>query len=62
MTDGSPVLGSVQCGLKLAKLWIIVDTLESMTCQVAREVCTGMLRNGTGLWIVLQVEEETNLE
>ena len=33
--DGSPVLGSVQCGLNLAKLRIIVDTLESMTCQVA---------------------------
>ena len=33
--DGSPVPGSVQCGLNLAKLWIIVDTPESMTCQVA---------------------------
>ena len=33
--DGGPVPGSVQCGLKLAKLRIIVDTLESMTCQVA---------------------------
>ena len=30
--DGSPVLGSVQCGLNLAKLWIIVDTPESMIC------------------------------
>ena len=33
--DGNPVPGSVQCGLNLAKLRIIVDTLESMTCQVA---------------------------
>ena len=33
--DGNPVLGSVQCGLNLAKLRIIVDTPESMTCQVA---------------------------
>ena len=33
--DGGLVPGSVQCGLKLAKLQIIVDTPESMTCQVA---------------------------
>ena len=33
--DGSPVPGSVQCGLNLAKLRIIVDTPESMMCQVA---------------------------
>ena len=33
--DGSPVPGSVQCGLNLAKLWITVDTPESMMCQVA---------------------------
>ena len=33
--DGNPVLGSVQCGLNLAQLRIIVDTPESMTCQVA---------------------------
>ena len=51
--DGNPVPGSVQCGLNLAKLRIVVDTLESMTCQVAREVCTGALRNGTGLRIEL---------
>ena len=31
-------------------------------CQVAREVCTGALRNGTGLRIELWVEEETDLE
>ena len=33
--DRNPVPGSVQCGLNLANLWIIVDTPESMTCQVA---------------------------
>ena len=33
--DGNPVPGSVQCGLNMAKLRIIVDTPESMTCQVA---------------------------
>ena len=60
--DGNPVPGSVQCGLNLAKLRIIVDTPESMTCQVAREVCTGALRNGTGLRIELRVEEEPNPE
>ena len=37
--DGGPVLGSMQCGLNLAKLQIIVDTPESMTCQVACEKC-----------------------
>ena len=41
--DGNPVPGSVQCGLNLAKLWIIIDTPESMMCQVAREVHTGAL-------------------
>ena len=41
--DGNPVPGSVQCGLNLAKLQIIVDTPESMMCQVAREVRTGAL-------------------
>ena len=51
--DRNPVPGSVQCGLNFAKLWIIVDTPESMTCQVAREVRTGTLRNGTGLRIEL---------
>ena len=33
--DRNPVPGSVQCGLNMAKLQIIVDTPESMTCQVA---------------------------
>ena len=51
--DRNPVPGSVQCGLNLAKLRIIVDTPESMTCQVAREVHTGALWNGTGLRIEL---------
>ena len=60
--DGNPVPGSVQCGLNLAKLQIIVDTLESMTCQVAREVRTGTLQNGTGLRIELRVEEEPDPE
>ena len=60
--DRNPVLGSVQCGLNLAKLRIIVDTPESMTCQVAREVHTGTLRNGTGLRIELRVEEEPDPE
>ena len=60
--DGGPVPGSVQCGLNLAKLRIIVDTPESMPCQVAREVRMGALHNGTGLRIELWVEEETNLE
>ena len=60
--DGGPVPGSVQCGLNLAKLRITVDTPESMTCQVAWEVRTGTLCNGTGLRIELWVEEETNPE
>ena len=33
--DGDPVLGCMQYGLNLAKLWIIVDTPESMMCQIA---------------------------
>ena len=60
--DGNPVPGSVQCGLSLAKLQIIVDTPESMTCQVAQEVHTGALRNGTDLRIELPVEEEPDPE
>ena len=51
--DGNLVPSNVQCGLNLAKLRIIVDTLESMTCQVAQEVRTSTLRNGTGLRIEL---------
>ena len=39
-----------------------IDTPESMTCQVAWEVCTGTLCNGTGLRIELWVEEETDPE
>ena len=54
--------GSVQCGLNLATLCIIVDTPESMTCQVAQEVQMGALRNGTSLRIELRVEEETDSE
>ena len=60
--DEGPVPGCVMCGLNLAKLWIIADTPESMTHQVAREVHMGTLRNGTGLRIELQVEEDPNLE
>ena len=60
--DGNPVPGSMQCGLSLAKLWIIVDTPESMTCQVAQEVRTGALHNGTNLRIELGVEEEPDSE
>ena len=60
--DGGPVLGCVMCGLNLAKLRIIVDTPESMTRQVVCEVCMGALQNGTGLWIELQVEEDSDLE
>ena len=60
--DGGPVPGSVQCGLNLAKLRIMVDTPESMMCQVAWEVCMGALHNGTGLRIELWVEEETDPE
>ena len=60
--DGGPVPGCVMCGLNLAKLRIIVDTPELMTCQVAREVRMGTLRNGTGLRIKLRVEEDSDLE
>ena len=60
--DRGPVPGCVMCGLNLAKLWIIVDTLESMTRQVVREVHTGALRNGTGLWIELRLEEDSDPE
>ena len=60
--DGGPVPGCVMCSLNLAKLRIIVDTPESMTCQVAREVHTGALRNGTGLQIELWVEEDSDPE
>ena len=60
--DGGPVPGCVTFGLNLAKLRIIVDTLELMTCQVACEVCTGTLRNGTGLRIELQTEEDPDPE
>ena len=60
--DGNPVLGSVQCGLNLAELRIIVDTPESMMCQVAQEVRTGALQNGTGLRIELRVKEEPDPE
>ena len=60
--DGGPVPGCVTFGLNLAKLWIIVDTLESMTCQVAREVHTGTLRNGTGLRIELRTKEDPDPE
>ena len=48
--DGGPVPGSVQCGLNLAKLRIIVDT------QKAHKKQTGALWNGTGLRIELRVE------
>ena len=60
--DRGPVLGCVTFGLNLAKLRIIVDTPESMTCQVAREVRTGTLQNGTGLWIELRTEEDPDPE
>ena len=60
--DGGPVSGCVTFGLNLAKLRIIVDTPESMTRQVAHEVCTGALRNGTGLRIELRTEEDPDLE
>ena len=60
--DGGPVPGYVRYGLNLAKLRIIVDTLESMTCQVVCEVHTGTLRNGTGLRIELRTEEDTDPE
>ena len=60
--DGGPVLGCVTFGLNLAKLQIIVDTPESMTCQVVLEVCTGALQNGTGLRIELCTEEDPDPE
>ena len=60
--DRGPVPGCVMFGLNLAKLRIIVDTPESMTCQVAREVRMGTLRNGTGLRIELRTEEDPDLE
>ena len=60
--DGGPVLGRMQCGLNLAKLQITVDNPESMICQVAQEVRTGALCNGTSLRIELRVEEEINPE
>ena len=60
--DGGPVPGCVTFGLNLAKLWIIVDTPESMTCQVAREVRMGTLRNGTGLRIEWCTEEDPDPE
>ena len=60
--DGGPVPGCVMFGLNLAKLWIIVDTPESMTRQVPCEVHTGTLRNGTGLRIELLAEEDSDPE
>ena len=60
--DGGPVPGCVMFGLNLAKLQIIVDTPESMTHQVAHEVCMGTLRNGTGLQIELLAEEDSDPE
>ena len=60
--DRGPVPGCVMCGLNLAKLRIIVDTLELMTRQVAHEVRMGTLQNGTGLWIELRVEEDSDPE
>ena len=60
--DGGPVPGCVIFGLNLAKLQIIVDTPESMTRQVAREVRTGTLWNRTGLRIELCIKEDPDLE
>ena len=60
--DGGPVPGCVMFGLNLAKLRIIVDTPESMTHQVACEVHTGALWNGTGLRIELRTEEDPDPE
>ena len=60
--DRGPVPGCVMFGLNLAKLRIIVETPESMTHQVACEVHTGALQNGTGLWIELRVEEDSDPE
>ena len=60
--DGGQVPGCVTFGLNLAKLRIIVDTPESMTHQVAREVRMGTLQNGTGLRIELRTEEDPDPE
>ena len=60
--DRDPVPSYVLCGLNLAKLQIIVDTPELMTCQVACKVRTGALHNGTGLRIELWVEEDADPE
>ena len=60
--DGGPVPGCVVFGLNLAKLRIIVNTLESMTRQVVCEVRMGALWNGTGLWIELWEEKDSDLE
>ena len=60
--DGGPVQGCVTFGLNLAKLRIIVDTPGSMTCQVAHQVHTGTLQNGTGLRIELQTEDDPDPE
>ena len=60
--DGGPVPGCVMFGLNLAKLRIIVDTLESMTRQVVHKVHTGTLWNGTGLRIELWAEEDSDPE
>ena len=60
--DGGPVPGCVMFGLNLAKLRIIVNTLELMTCQVACKVRMGTLWNGTGLWIKLRAEEDSDPE
>ena len=49
-------------GLNLTKLRIIVDTPESMTCQVVREVHMGALRNGTSLQIELLAKEDSDPE
>ena len=58
--DGGLVLGCMQYGLNLAKLQIIVDTPESMTCQIAWEMHTGAPQNGTSLRIEFQVGEEAD--
>ena len=60
--DGGPVPGCVTFGLNLAKLWIIVDTSESVTHQVACKMRMGALRNGTGLRIELRTEEDPDPE
>ena len=60
--DGGPVLGCVTFGLNLAKLRIIVDTPESMTCQVVHEVRMGTLQNGTGLRKELRTDEDPDPE